>query len=117
MNYLSFCFAIIAIYALYYAGNVGFDYYMAGRLNNDGEVADVIDISGALDDYKPKDAGRIIREEMGLNQDLVKKIKSQNQNEGEKVIPVNYTGGFTTDDMKNIFEVNAGENFFRGLID
>jgi hypothetical protein len=112
MNYLSFCFAIFAVYALYYAGNIGFDYFLAGRLGTDKEVEDVIDISSAMSKYTPKDAGSIIERENKKNplQDILDKRKDV------QPIAVNQTGGVTLDELKNLFELNAKEDFFRGMV-
>ena len=77
--FMKFLFTVIVLYGFYYGVNVLYDIYMAKRRYREDEDV-IIDITGALDDYKPQDADEVVRQESRQN---AKERTGSGQEEGD----------------------------------
>lgn len=118
MGFYEFAAGVMGVYTLYFAGMIGYDLYMSGKTSNNEDRGEDIDISDSVDSYVPKDAEILTGYKASEKQEQDNPVPAEeNEEENQKeTIEVNYCGGFSSLELKKIFEEETGENFFRGII-
>lgn len=118
MGFYEFAAGVMGVYVLYFTGMIGYDLYMSGKTGDNEDRGEEIDISDSVDSYVPKDVeiltGYKADEKQG--QDNPAQAENNEDEEQKETIEVNYCGGFSSLELKKIFEEETGENFFRGII-
>lgn len=117
MGFYEFATGVVGIYILYFGGMIGYDLYMSGKTGDNEDRGEDIDISDSIDNYVPKDAEVLTgyRTEDFDVKETAGEDKTEEEEKSES-IDVNYCGGFSSLELKKIFEEETGENFFRGII-
>ncbi len=117
MGFYEFAAGVMGVYTLYFASMIGYDLYMSGKTGNNEDSGEDIDISDSVDSYVPKDAEILTGYKAGGEQEQDNHAQTEdNEEEQKETIEVNYCGGFSSLELKKIFEEETGENFFRGII-
>lgn len=116
MGFTEFATGVVGVYMLYFAGMIGYDLYMSGKTGNNEDRGEDIDISDSVDSYVPKNAEILTGYKNEEAEEPIIKEEQTMEEEKSETIAVNYCGGFSSLELKKIFEEETGENFFRGII-
>uniref|UniRef100_UPI0035620A10 hypothetical protein n=1 Tax=Bacteroides fragilis TaxID=817 RepID=UPI0035620A10 len=121
MDFYKFMGAIGGVYVLYYLAVIGYDLYFANKNSENEDKGEDIDISGSLANYVPADAEEIAKKEAGeedTEEEMVveEEKERKEENDTNDSIEVNCCGGITPLGLREIFEQETGDSFFRGIL-
>ena len=114
MDFYKFVVYVLILYAMYYLGMISFDYYMSKKMALAEDAGEDIDISSAMSKYVPKDAQAIVgtsEQDEQQQEQVVEEVEGENE-----PVEIEYSNGFSALELHEIFEQEAGQNFFRGII-
>lgn len=101
-------FGLMAVYFCYYMGMIGYDLYIAEKMENPSESAKVVDVSAAASSYVPKD----VRSMMDGTSQSQKKNEDADETGGgaggrSEFLTNQYPEGFSVNSLKDMFVQQA----------
>ena len=98
-----FFFGVLGIYLLYYVGMIGYDLYVAEKMNTAENVSKEIDIAAAASSYKATDVKSMFEGEKVSNEKVSETDDTNAGGQGE-YISNEYQDGYEVDTLAALFE-------------
>ena len=112
-----FFFIVMGLYLIYYLGMIGYDLYVADKMERGDSTAQVVDVSAAASSYKPKDV-RTMLDESGQRRKKSDDAATDDAAGGGRGVFITnqYPEGFSVNNLKDMFVQQAQTgDMFEGL--